>query len=205
MQDCRIMPSETTHPSLLSRLRNPDDEKAWHDFDARYRELIRRFCRRRGLQVADAEDVAQLVLLALSRSMRSFRFDPARGRFRDYLGRVVKNAIQRQLARPSRNVRVLEVSVLDALADPGADPLEPAWLDEWRKHHLRLAMRAVRAAFKPESLAVFEKLLAGTSVADAAQAFDTTPEAVQKIKQRIGLRLREEIEKQVQDEEPSPE
>ena len=197
------MASETTHPSLLSRLRDPDDEKAWREFDARYSELIRRFGKRRGLQAADAEDVAQIVLLALSRSMRSFRLDPARGRFRDYLGRVVNNAIQRQLSRPSRQVRVLEESVLDALADPGTDPLEPAWHDEWRKHHLRLAMRAVREAFKPDSLAVFERLLAGASVPDAAAAFGTTPEAVQKIKQRIGQRLREEIERQIQDEEPS--
>ena len=197
------MASETTHPSLLSRLRDPEDEKAWRDFDARYRELIRRFGKRRGLQAADAEDVAQIVLLALSRSMRSFRFDPARGRFRDYLGRVVKNAIQRQLARPSWNVRVLEVSVLDALADSGTDPLEPEWHDEWRKHHLRLAMRAVRESFKPESLAVFERLLAGASVSEAATAFGTTAEAVQKIKQRIGQRLKEEIERQIQDEEPS--
>jgi RNA polymerase sigma factor (sigma-70 family) len=197
------MASETTHPSLLSRLRDPEDEKAWREFDARYRELIRRFGKRRGLQVADAEDVAQIVLLALSRSMRNFRLDPARGRFRDYLGRVVKNAIQRQISRPSRQARVLDVSVVDALADPGTDPLEPAWLDEWRKHHLRLAMRAVREAFKPDSLAVFERLLTGASVAEAAAAFGTTPEAVQKIKQRVGQRLREEIERQVRDEEPS--
>jgi RNA polymerase sigma factor (sigma-70 family) len=197
------MASETTHPSLLSRLHDPSDEEAWRAFEARYRELIRRYCKRRGLQTADAEDVGQVVLLALSRSMRNFRFDPTRGRFRDYLGRVVQNAIQRHLSRPSLEVRVLDTSVLDALnmLDARGDPLEPTWQSEWAQHHVRLAMRAVRKSVKAESLAVFECLLAGATVADAAQTFGTTAAAVNKIKQRIGERLREEIGKQVRDEE----
>lgn len=194
--------SETTHPSLLSRLRDARDESAWREFEARYRDLFRRYARRRGLQAADAEDVCQLVLLALSRSMPRFRFDPARGRFRDYLGRVVQNAISRHLSRPREATHLLETSVLESLAVCGEEAVEPAWHDEWTQHHFRLAMRSVQAEFKPASLAIFERLLAGESVAAAARACDTTPEAVHKIKQRVGERLKKAIEDQVRDEEP---
>lgn len=197
----RRLTSETTHPSLLSRLRDPRDEAAWREFEARYRDLLRRYARRRGLQAADGEDVCQVVLLALHRSLPRFRFDPARGRFRDYLGRVVQNAIHRHLARPKGTARLLETSVLESLAVCGEEPVEPDWHDEWTQHHFRLAMRAVQAEFKPASLAVFERLLAGESVAAAAQACDTTPEAVHKIKQRVAERLKETIAAQVRDEE----
>ena len=78
--------SSTTHPSLLSRVRDTDDVAAWHEFEARYGDLILRYCRARRVQHADAEDVRQLVMIGLASSLRSFTYDPARGRFRSYLG-----------------------------------------------------------------------------------------------------------------------
>ena len=103
-----MVATDTTHPSLLARVRDPADAAAWHEFEARYRDLIRRYCRRRGLQTADAEDVGQLVMLALARALQHFTFDRSRGRFRDYLGRVVNNAIQRHLSRPTQAPRLLD-------------------------------------------------------------------------------------------------
>jgi RNA polymerase sigma-70 factor (ECF subfamily) len=195
------MPSETTHPSLLARVRDPADAAAWREFEARYRDLIRRYCRRRGLQTADAEDVGQLVMLALARALQGFAFDPARGRFRDYLGRVVHNAIQRHLSRPSQSPALLDTSVLELLTNPQNAAPDEHWETEWMQHHLRLAMRTVRAECAPASLAVFELLLAGESVAAVAAKSGLTPDAVYKIKQRMRERLAERTEQQVRDEE----
>ena len=94
------MHPESTRPSLLARLRDARDAAAWSEFDASYRDLIRRYCARSGLQAADTEDVCQIVLMALTSSLQGFRFDPARGRFRSYLGRITKSAIHQQRARP---------------------------------------------------------------------------------------------------------
>src|SRR5690348_14597759 len=87
------MNPELTQPSLLSRVRNPSDDQAWREFELKYRELILRFCRRQGMQQADAEDVIQIVLANLLRSLPNFLYDRNRGRFRDYLYRSVRNAI----------------------------------------------------------------------------------------------------------------
>jgi RNA polymerase sigma-70 factor (ECF subfamily) len=197
------MGSDTTSASLLARLRDPNDAVAWRTFEIRYRDLIRRYCRRRGLQTADAEDVSQLVLIAMARALPGFRYLPERGRFRDYLGRVAENAVKRHLKSPTRNDLLLETSMLDEIARATEEPPEPAWLDEWTQHHLGLAMRAVRASTRPESLAIFERLLAGESVADVAAATGSTPEAIYKAKQRVAERLRLEIEAQLRDEDPS--
>src|SRR5262249_50590980 len=100
---------EPTRASLLSRLRDPADAVAWSEFDATYRDLILRHCRRRGLQTEDAEDVQQQVMLALARALPAFRYDAARNRFRDHLGQVVNHAIHRHR--------------LSRLPDPHAFPL----------------------------------------------------------------------------------
>jgi RNA polymerase sigma-70 factor (ECF subfamily) len=193
----------TTSPSLLARLRDPQDEAAWRAFEGRYRDLIRRYCRRRGLQTADAEDVSQLVLISMSRALPGFRYLPERGRFRDYLGRVTQNAIQRHLKSPTRSDLLLETSVLEEITTVVEKPLEPDWLDEWTQHHLGLAMRAVRATTRPETLAIFARLLAGETVADVATATGSTVDAVHKVKQRVAERLKLEIEGQLRDEDPS--
>lgn len=195
------MGSDSTRPSLLSRLRNGTDETAWREFEARYRDLIRRFCRRRGLQAADVEDVSQLVFLALARALQGFRYDPARGRFRDYLARVTQNTIHHLVSCPQRDVRLLDAGVLESLTSVTNEAPDAAFEEEWTQHHFRLAMRSVRARSKPASLEVFERLLSGQSVADVARALELTDDAVHKIKQRIGERLRQEIERQVRDEE----
>lgn len=195
------MPSESTHPSLLSRVRDPGDLEAWRELEARYRELIRRACRRRGLQAADAEDVGQLVMMALARALPRFVIDPARGRFRDYLGRIVNNAIHRQVARPSGSPALLDTSMLDALIVPGAGERDEHWELEWMQHHYRMAMRAVRAEVSPATVEVYELLLSGESVGRAATQSGRTPDAVYKLKQRMRERLRERIEQQIRDEE----
>src|SRR5262249_54521926 len=91
-----IMPlhsERTTRATLLGRVRDGDDAAAWREFDGAYREMLLRFCRSRGLQHADAEDVIQLVFVKLTGGLRRFEYDPGRGRFRDYLFRCVRSAL----------------------------------------------------------------------------------------------------------------
>jgi DNA-directed RNA polymerase specialized sigma24 family protein len=56
------MSEQTTSPTLISRLRHPADREAWSLFEATYRPLIRRYCRRRGIQEHDIDDLTQDVL-----------------------------------------------------------------------------------------------------------------------------------------------
>lgn len=198
--------SRTTHPSLLARLRNVDDRGAWQEFEDRYGEMILRYCRRQGLQHNDAEDVRQLVFLNLSRAFPTFEYQPTKGRFRHYLGQVVRNAIHRLFrsprTRPNGPERRLESSILATAA--AEEALEDDdWEEEWVQHHFRLAMRTVRVSFEERSLRMFDRILRGTSIADVAHEFETTQQAVHKVKQRVRNRLRELIEEQVREEDES--
>ncbi len=48
-----------THPSLLVRLRDRNDDQAWCEFTEIYGPLAYRLAKRRGLQEADAQDLVQ--------------------------------------------------------------------------------------------------------------------------------------------------
>lgn len=195
------MDPEATHPSLLSRVRDPSDSAAWREFDQRYRDLILRYCRARGLQEADAEDVRQVVMFNLSKTLRTFEYSPSRGRFRDYLGRTVRHSVAQWSARPNRGDIALGSSMLAGVCaedEAGADAL---WEQEWVNHHYSRAMRTIRETFEPQSVEAFDRILAGEGVEEVAASFGSSVQAVHKIKQRIRDRLKQLIALQIREED----
>jgi RNA polymerase sigma factor (sigma-70 family) len=191
-----------THPSLLSRVRDPSDTAAWRQFEGLYRELLVRFCRRRGLQLADAEDIVQVVLSNLSKSLPGFVYDPGRGRFRDYLFRCARNAISQWASRPNLRAGALDTGIAEAHAPNDPSPADAAaWEQEWIAHHYRLAMTTIRQTFEPRSVEVFERSIAGGGVAELATEFGMSQQAVHKVRQRIKARMEELIALQVREED----
>jgi RNA polymerase sigma factor (sigma-70 family) len=84
--------SSRTSVTLLGRLsENPKDQAAWSDFVARYEPKILQWCRGWRLQESDAQDVAQAVLLKLSRLMGTFAYDRSRS-FRGWLKTITHHA-----------------------------------------------------------------------------------------------------------------
>ena len=55
-----------TRESLIVRVKDPDDRDAWEQFVGMYRPVVYRVARRRGLQEADAQDLAQHVLMSVA-------------------------------------------------------------------------------------------------------------------------------------------
>jgi len=194
------MAAESTHPSLLSRVRNPGDQQAWREFETRYARLLVRYAQSRGLQRMDAEDIRQLVFMKLAHALQNFRYDPDRGRFRDYLGRIVKNAIHSHFSRPTRtqsSVGTDELTRMPAPPEGGGD----VWEREWMLHHFHLAMRSVRRSFDARSIEMFDRILTGETPDQVAAEFRVSREAVYKVKQRIRQRLKELVKMQIDDEQ----
>jgi RNA polymerase sigma factor (sigma-70 family) len=80
-----------TRLSLLLLLRqDPQDQSAWAAFVAQYGPQIHAWCRQRGLQEADAEDVTQMVLVRVARTLPGFVYDPG-GSFRAWLRTLTRN------------------------------------------------------------------------------------------------------------------
>ncbi|MBC8404859.1 MAG: sigma-70 family RNA polymerase sigma factor, partial [Planctomycetes bacterium] len=190
----------STRASLLSRVRSLEDHAAWHEFDCQYRDLILRYCRRHGLQAADAEDVRQMVMLNLARQLRGFKYRPQMGRFRNYLGTTVRNAIHRLFRSPRREFAGLEVD--DLHSDETAEFLaDDVWETEWMHHHYRLALGKLKLQLPGRSMETFERLMQGATAVEVAAAMDSTVAAVHKVKQRVRNRLQELVAEQIRQED----
>jgi RNA polymerase sigma factor (sigma-70 family) len=137
-------------------------------------------------------------MINVGRAMRGFSYDRSRGRFRAYLGRAVQNAVSRFLAGRHAGIRFAD---LDAASTAASEPEDERWLDEWRSHHLHLALETLKASVEPRSLQVFERLLDGSTAAEIATSFGMSEEAVHKVRQRMRDRLRDLVVEQVRDEE----
>jgi RNA polymerase sigma factor (sigma-70 family) len=192
-----------TRPSLLLRVRNPDDVEGWRQFESAYGDLIIRYCRRRGLQFADSEDIRQIVLAKLARALRRFEYDPAQGRFRDYLGQCVRHAIATEMSRHRSVEPTVSLHGGYDVDQPAGENGDADWQDEWVQHHYRRALRVLRETCDEQTLAVFDALIRGQTPEQIASVFGTSAVSVRKIKQRMRERLQQLILRQIQDESES--
>ncbi len=192
----------TTRGTLLNRVREGaegDDAAAWRELDDTYREMLLRFCRSRGLQHADAEDVIQQVFGRLIDGLRRFEYDRSKGRFRDYLFRCTRNAISDWAGCQTRAGKAV---VSDGAAALDTSPeWEESFRREWVDHHFRLAIDEVAKTADAQSMDVLRATLAGRTPKEIALTLGMQEMAVYKVQQRMRDRLRIRIAEQVAEED----
>jgi RNA polymerase sigma-70 factor (ECF subfamily) len=188
------MTHSSTHVSLLMRVRDKNDGEAWSAFIERYSPLIVSWCTRFGLQSSDAEDVAQSVLLKLTRRMESFSYDPDRGSFRGYLRTLTRYAINDALddrgpvgsGDTEQNVALYSIEARDDLVASFDPSFDNELLEE--------SLSRVRNRVEPTTWQAFEMtaLREMTPVAAAAE-LEISLASVYKSKSRVLQMLRDEL------------
>ncbi len=189
----------TTRPSLLVRLRNPMDERAWDEFVEIYGPLIDQLARRRGLQDADAADLVQEVFRAVAVAIERYDPDPARGSFRGWLSTIARNLIVNLLNAQRRHPRGTGDTEIQQLleAQPAPDSEESALFDaEYHRRLLHWAAERVKDEFSAAAWLAFWKTgVEGQSADEAARALGLSVGTVYQYKSRVVARLRREIER----------
>ena len=190
----------TTRASLLLRLCDSEDHEAWVEFVTLYEPVIYRILRQHGLQDADARDVMQELLLAVSRSVG--RWNPTRdcGTFRGWLRQVARNLVINWLEQRGRRVVATGGSNLQSMLNmlPAADKPDTVEFDrELRRAVFHRAAEQVRDEVHGETWQAFwETAIAETSPADAARKLGMTVGAVRVAKCRVLARLRAAVTEQ---------
>src|SRR5688572_6778456 len=93
-----LMPTQTddlipTRETLLSRIRNLDDQTSWREFDEIYRCLVYNVARKAGFSDAAAKDIVQETFATLSRHMPDFHYNPKLGSFKGWLLQITRSRI----------------------------------------------------------------------------------------------------------------
>jgi RNA polymerase sigma-70 factor (ECF subfamily) len=188
----------TTSVTLLGRLRHdPADQAAWNDFVANYGPKILQWCRRWRLQEADAQDVAQDVLLKLHRLMGRFDYDAA-GSFRAWLKTLVHHA-WRDLVDDRRRAGIgigdtRMAALLNNLA--AGEDLDGDLQEEFRRELMDQAMARVKARVPSQTWEAFRlTALVGASGAAAAARLGMRTAQVYLARSKVKKRIREEVER----------
>ncbi len=189
-----------TSESLIARVKDPANGEAWADFLNLYRPVILRMARRRNLQDADAQDVCQKVLLAVSQAISQWQPHPDHP-FRAWLGRIVRNAILNAVTRRPKDqaAGLSEVDLLlrEVAADDGDDSAE--LMLETRRQLFQRASQVVRCEFTDVTWQMFwETEVEGQSVEAVAETCGRTAGAVYVARCRVMKRLREFVQSESQ-------
>lgn len=183
----------TTHPSLLIRVRDTRDAVAWAEFVSLYAPLIHAYLLKRGVQDADAADIAQDVLQAVSAHIGRFEYDPARGAFRGWLYQITRNKLRDWAEKRKRQAMGAgDTQALQALHELPDEVEEQTWneLHAWQLFHW--AAEKARVDFRDATWDAFWRTAVKHESAKAVAAeLGLTPGAVHVAKCRVLARIKE--------------
>lgn len=191
-----------THESLIVKVQDPANREAWELFAAIYRPVVYRLARVRGLQDADADDLAQQVLIAVARAIPDWQRKSPQARFRHWLRRIAKNSILNALTRGPKDSPVGGSGFMDFLHGvPQFDDIDAQIELEYRRQVYRQAADVIRAAVQEQTWRIFVlTVVEGHSTVSVADRMKTTIGNVHAIRSRVMRRL-QAVVKELQEAE----
>jgi RNA polymerase sigma factor (sigma-70 family) len=135
-----------TRASLLLRLRNLQDEEAWRQFVDLYAPLVYGYARKQGLQDADAADLSQEVLRAVTGAVGRLEYDPNRGAFRNWLFTIARRKLANWRAALGNRMQGSGDTATHRLLEqcPVPEGVEAEWETEWQRRLFAWACEETR-------------------------------------------------------------
>ena len=188
-----------TRRTLLTRLKNWDNQDSWREFFDTYWRLIYSFALQSGLGDTEAQEVVQETLISVASELKGFKYDPARGSFKSWLLLITRRRIADQLrkryrAREVGRVNADDVAVAEEIeAQAGQTVADDIWDEQWRTQIAEAALARVRTKVRPEQYQIFEQyVIHGQKAGAVAQAMGVSLITVYLTKHRITALLKKE-------------
>lgn len=187
-----------TSVTLLVLLQDPANASAWQQFALRYRPALLRWCRGQGLQEAEAEDVAQELLMEIHQKLANFVYDPARGRFQSWLKTVACRACLDFVRKRNRQRAVGDSVVAFQLDGQQAQARFEAELERtFAQETLETALAGIQPRVSPHDWLLFQQVtLEERPAGDVAAEQNLSVAAVYMATMRVRKLLKQELERQ---------
>ena len=191
-----------TRPSLMLRLREVADQQAWAEFVSIYEPLVLRLMRQRGLQEADARDVTQQVVLAVTQAVDRWQPDGREASFRRWLFAIARTLALKFVQRGKGPLGTTRrgtggtdmLKLLDSLPEP-EHRTTATFDDEYRTEVFRWAAEQVRSEFRESTwLAFWRTCVLHEPIAHVAELLRMSVGNVYVARSRIIARLRQVVE-----------
>jgi RNA polymerase sigma-70 factor (ECF subfamily) len=195
-----------TRHSLLSRLRDWQDQEGWREFFESYWRLIYNVARRSDLSDIEAQEVVQNTFIYLSRKMPKFHYDRSRGSFKSWLRVVTRSRInvycrtEKGGENPRREPLMEETDAgsencIDSPESVG-DTLDEVWQREWEENLMSTAFRRLRSKVSTQQLMIFRTALIGDfRPGQVAKKLGVSVAQVYLARHRVGRLFKAEIKR----------
>jgi len=192
-----------TRYSLLSRLKNWDDQESWRTFFETYWRLIYSTAIKSGLSESEAEDVVQETVICVAKDIHKFKLDRALGSFKGWLKNLTRWRIAdqlrkrpvagRQQSQDEGNSVETESATLEKIPDTGFG-LDAIWEEEWQQHLFSVAMGRVKRQVKEEQFQIFDLYaIKNWPARKVARRLGVSLAQVYLAKHRVGPLLKKEL------------
>jgi RNA polymerase sigma-70 factor (ECF subfamily) len=191
-----------TRESLLSRLKDWEDDDSWREFFGIYRKLLFSFAIKAGLSEQESEEVVQETIISVAKTIKEFQYDPQRCSFKSWLRHLAQKRIADSFRRRARQPQLKESAradtpqtpAIERIPDPAAHNLDELWEEEWQKELLEAAITRVKAEVSGEQYQMFDfYVLKKMPVGKVAAALGTNAGQVYLAKHRISRLIKKEV------------
>jgi RNA polymerase sigma factor (sigma-70 family) len=193
-----------TRRTLLSRLKQWDDQESWQDFFNTYWKLIYGVALRAGLGETEAQDVVQDTIVSVARQMPNFKYDPAIGSFKTWLLLITRRRIHDHLRKQYRRIKpddpapgeTSHTARLERIPDPASVELDSIWDEEWKRQLFDAAVHRVKTQVDAKHFQIFDcYVLKEWPVKEVTKTFGVSASQVYIIKHRVSALIAAEIKK----------
>ncbi|WP_231741872.1 sigma-70 family RNA polymerase sigma factor [Stieleria varia] len=194
------MQGPETRASLIGKLGKSDSDDAWAEFVELYRPLVVRVALAKGLQHADADDLAQDVLATVGKAINSF--DPlADGSFRGWLFKITRNLCVNQLTRGPFSGNRGPIGSGDSdvhrmlLQQPADEATVTLFETEHRRLRFQQAAEMLQARFTESTwLSFWLTAVDGRSIQSVADELGMTEGSVRVARCRVLAKLKDTLQ-----------
>ena len=189
-----------TRQTLLSRLKNWDDQRSWQEFFDTYWRLIYSAALKAGLTDTEAQEVVQETIITVSRQMPEFKYNRQDGSFKGWLLQTTRWRISDQFRKrapegdagaswPKDETGTAEV---ERVADPTAS-VETLWDEAWERNLVEAAVERVKGQVEPKEFQMFDlHVRREWPVRQVAEKLRTTQAHVYYAKYKVARLIRKE-------------